>query len=333
MPFKYIVACTIFFLLSGCENLAVQFTSPKKPVSSHGRLAKMAEQKFWHTLHHGDYFNIPEANNLLMAAYVENPNDPHLAAHIGFLHIWQITERNRMQNIPPEMVDNIILSTKYFSDAVQLDPADARYLGFLGDSKLMEGKIFNDEREQVHGYFTLKRAMGMWPEFNNFTAGYVMSSLPAHSDHFKEGLKWQWETLDACAMQRVSHQHPDFSPFMKYETQTGPKRACWNSWIAPYNFEGFFLNMGDMLVKSGDWQTGIKIYRNARLASNYYSWPYREFLERRIAHARENVRHFQQEPLGCKIKKDGRVYQSYQQHPDKMIMFNSGYGCMACHQQ
>ena len=39
---------------------------------------------------------------------------------------------------------------------------------------------------------------------------------------------------------------------MTGETQTGVKRACWNNWKAPYNLQGFWLNMGDMLVKSGD---------------------------------------------------------------------------------
>lgn len=85
------------------------------------------------------------------------------------------------------------------------------------------------------------------PEFNLFTGGYVFSRLPADSPQFQEGLAWQWRTLDHCI-------------------EEGKKRACWNSWIAPHNLEGFFLNMGDMLVKSGDWQMAQKIYANARLS-------------------------------------------------------------------
>jgi hypothetical protein len=41
---------------------------------------------------------------------------------------------------------------------------------------------------------------------------------------------------------------------------------------APRSFEGFFLNMGDTPVKSGDWQTGQKIYANASLAREYAAW-------------------------------------------------------------
>src|SRR5579872_749341 len=323
---KLFVICIILFFLAGCENLAVLFTPKKKTVTKHNQLTNIAENQFWNTLHQGNYNEIENTNRLLMAAYLENPDDPQLAAHLGFLHIWELTERHRQQTISPAIVDHIILSNKYFSDAVQLSPEDARYLGFLGDSQLVEGKIFDDEREQVHGYFTLKKAIQMWPEFNYFTAGYVMSSLPAQSKHFKEGLAWQWATLDLCAMQHVSHENPDFSAYMKNETRVGPKRACWNSWIAPYNFEGFFLNMGDMLVKAGDWQTAIKIYRNATLAANYPSWPYRQFLENRIINAKNNVQFFQNQKLDTNST-------NHKLDPDKMILFNSGYGCVACHQQ
>ncbi len=317
MYLKFIGIGLFCFILTACEDAAVTFTPKKQAVASHSVLAQQAQQLFWDTLHKGRYQDISAAQRLLMAAYLQNPNDPTLAAHLGFLHIWKITERQREKTIPPTIVDEIILAKNYFADAVALDPKDARYLGFLGDSQLVIGNIFHDEREKVHGYYTLKRAIHVWPEFNYFTGGYVMSVLPSQSDRFKEGLEWQWRTLDLCADEKIDRHHPDFSPYMQRETQQGRERACWNSWIAPFNFEGFFLNMGDMLVKAGDWQTAITIYNNAKLAKNYSSWPYRTLLENRIAHAQENVANFQKDYLD----------------PNKTIMFNSSYGCVACHQQ
>lgn len=150
-----------------------------------------------------------------------------------------------------------------------------------------------------------------------------MSSLPSNDKFFKQGLEWQWRTLDLCAGQKLNRRNPDFSPYMYRETQRGPARACWNSWIAPYNFEGFFLNMGDMLVKSGDWQSAQKIYANAKLANNYNSWPYHHVLENRINNARENVAAFNQliDP------------QTLHAVRKKVIMFNSEFACMACHQR
>jgi hypothetical protein len=317
MTLKWIFAFVLCLSLTACEEFAVLTTPKKQAIPSTSQFASQVQTKFWNTLHKGRYQDIPQANELLMAAYLQNPNDPVIAAHLGFLHIWIITERYREENIPATITNEILLAKNYFADAVLLDPNDARFKGFYGDSQLISGQIFHDPREETRGYFTLKSAIKAWPEFNYFTAGYPMSTLSPDSDNFKEALKWQWKTLDLCAGEKVNRTNPDFSRYLSRETQQGPKRACWNSWIAPYNFQGFFMNMGDMLVKSGDWQTGVKIYRNAQIEKHYSSWPFKAILEKKIAHAKENVTNFQQEYKG----------------PDKTIMFNSGYGCMACHQQ
>ena len=107
---------------------------------------------------------------------------------------------------------------------------------------------------------------------------------------------------------------------MALATTEGPKRVCWNSWIAPHNFEGFFLNMGDMLVKSGDWQTAQKIYANARLSPTYAQWKFKPVLEARIAQAQANVAPFGAEDGGRSA--GGAV-----------LMNKSDHACMACHQQ
>ncbi|HTM63096.1 MAG TPA: hypothetical protein VL360_01190 [Gammaproteobacteria bacterium] len=304
--------------LSACENIALMMTPAKKAQTSHTALAEKARNTFWDTLHKGNYNGLSETTKFLTAAYLENPNDPELAAFLGFSHIWRITERQRLTNAPSTIVDEMILSQKYFTDAVELNPSDPRYQGFLGDAITASGTIFHDQRQQVRGYFKLKHAISMWPEFNYFTAGYIMSSLDYNSEQFKEGLDWQWQTMDLCAETRVSRQNPDYSSFMHLETTHGRKRVCWNSWIAPHNFEGFFMNMGDMLVKQGDWRTAVKIYKNAKLSKTYSSWPYRDMLESRIKNAEHNVANFRNAALR------GR---------DKVIMFNSGYGCAACHQK
>lgn len=312
-----ILCFLLAFTLTGCASLAVTFTPKKQTIPSHSRLSQFAQHKFWDTLHAGNYAGIPTSEKLLMAAYLENPNDYQLASHLGFLHIWRITERQRLPTNNPTIVDQIILSKKYFADAVELYPTDARTQGFLGDATIIEGKIFHDERQQTAAYFQLKHAIAMWPEFNYFTAGYPMSTLQPNSDQFKQALDWQWQTLNLCAQTRIDKRNPDFSPYMHLENHHGPKRACWNSWIAPHNFEGFFLNMGDMLVKQGDWRTAIKIYKNAKLSKDYASWPYRTMLENHIKNAKTNVANFQ-------------TASAHSQ--STTMLFNSGYGCVACHQ-
>jgi hypothetical protein len=128
----------------------------------------------------------------------------------------------------------------------------------------------------------------------------------------------QWRTLDVCAGTQVDRSNPDFAPFMSRQTAEGRGRACWNSWAAPHNFEGFFLNMGDMLVKAGQVDVAKKIYAQAKLSKQYGSWPHAQVLERRIAQADENVAMFRAPPKGEK---------------ERVMMVASGFSCMGCHQE
>jgi len=314
----YIVLPTLLLYLVGCEKIAILATPKKKPIKSSTELASKAKENFWFIFHHGHYERIAETDALLMESYLANPNDPQLARYLGALHTWKITERQRETVQNPLVVNEIILAKKYFSDALVLDPHDAFSEGLLGDAELIEGQIFNDAREQVQGYFTLQQAISHWPEFNYFTAGYPMKpTLSPQSRQFKDTLNWLWKNMDVCAGETLNRKNPDLRPYMSREVHHGKQRACWNSWTAPYNFEGVCMDMGDILVKAGDWQTGIIMYQNAKLAENYSSWPYRYMLERRIQNAKENVIYFQQDNTTS----------------DRSIMFNSGYGCMACHQQ
>lgn len=133
----------------------------------------------------------------------------------------------------------------------------------------------------------------------------------------------QWRTLDLCAGETVNRQDPDFGKVMALATTSGPKRACWNSGIAPHNFEGFFRNMGDMLVNAGDAATARKIYASARHSPTYGQWKHCALLEQRIVEVAENVAAFNATGAsgGPKL-------------PDtKRLMFHTTVSCMACHQQ
>lgn len=140
---------------------------------------------------------------------------------------------------------------------------------------------------------------------------------PRRLAQVSQGLEWQCRTLNECTVGKIDRVNPDYSRYMPLETTKGRKRACWNSWIAPHNFEGFFLNLGDMLVKSGDWQTAQKIYANAKLSKVYGNWKYQAVLDDRIKHAQDNV----------------ALLNSPNETAKGRIMINSEFSCMACHQQ
>lgn len=304
-------------VLTNTDRIAVQVAPKKQAATSRSEAAIKADDLFWQAFHQGEYDKIPQALDVLTAVYLETPSDAVTAAHIAWLHNWRIAERARLESVPATITDDTMVARRYFQEAVKLEPSDARTLGFLAGHILAEGNLHQDEKLTREGYFMMLDAIKAWPEFNLFTGGYVMSRLPADSPRFREGLEWQWRTLDECTSGKIDRANPDYAEYMVLETKEGRKRACWNSWIAPHNFEGFFLNMGDMLVKSGDWQTAQQIYANAKLSKEYASWKYQAVLDARIEQAQANVALFNTSNEAAKAD----------------IMIESEFSCMACHQR
>jgi hypothetical protein len=298
---------------------------PQSPVTAERvPLAVIADSLFWRTFHAGAYDQIPRAMRLLKAAYLQNPFDHRTAAHIGYLHAWQATERARLDSVPPEITDHAILARKYFDQAsARGGGQDPRLLGFGAVLQMSEGAIHRDETLSADGLARGRRAIEAWPEFNWFTVGYVLSARPDTSALFHEGLEMQWKTIAACSRRAVDRADP--RPEVTLAAQSTEMdarrlRACWNSWIAPHNVEGFFLNMGDMLVKAGDWRTAQKIYRHAQEINSYSSWPFRGVLEERIRDAERNVPIFR------------RASSETRPRDEPVIMLRSPFACTACHQ-
>jgi hypothetical protein len=301
---------------TACATIAIRAAPEKTAISQRTSAALAADEMFWETFHAGRYQEIPLVLEKLKRAYLAEPRDALTAAHIAFLHIWRIAERARMSEVPATITDDMTLARRYFTEAVYLAPDDARFLGFLAATTMAEGDIHKDEQLRRSGFYQMADAVAAWPEFNLFTRGYVLSSLPFDNPRFSDGIADQWETLDRIAGTKVDRINPDFTPYLGRETHTGPQRVGWNSAIAPHNFEGFFLNMGDMLVKSGDAILARKIYAQAKLAKEYPTWPYREFLERRILDADANI----------------LLFRAKESPPERQILFQSPIACMACHQ-
>jgi hypothetical protein len=304
---------------AGCGTLAVWLAPAKQPSPQRAPQAARADEVFWRTLHTGDYDGIPAAIDALTAAYLADPRDAVTAAHVAWLHFWRLSERARLRAAGgPAITDHAVLARRYFEEAVRLDPAEARYLGFYAGALMAEGAIHQDQALIRRGFFTLKDAVAAWPEFNLFTAGYIAGLQPHDSPRFRDGLDAMWANMDACVGERADRAHPEYSRYMRLETTEGPKRVCWNSWIAPHNFEGFFLHFGDMLVKSGDPARAVTMYGNARLAAEYAAWPFKDVLERRIAEAESNVEAFRR----VAPPPDGAT-----------MMIRSRYACVGCHQR
>jgi tetratricopeptide (TPR) repeat protein len=281
--------------------------------------SQTADARFWSALHGADYAAYPQALAAVEAALAESPEDPLQNAHLGWLHIWHLSEAEGFGASPQEMSADLADAKRYFRRAVELDPAEARYLGFYGSTLVVDAAVRGDADESRRADATLERAVRMWPEFNLFTAGYLHSGDPYDSPQYATALQRMWRNVDVCIGRTVSRKHPDIAPYLSRETTVGRKRACWNSAIAPHNLEGFFLNFGDMLVKQGDVTVARAMYANARLSTTYSEWAYRDLLEQRIVDAAVNVAAFRDSARS----QDGGV----------RLMGQSDISCMACHRR
>jgi tetratricopeptide (TPR) repeat protein len=306
-------------ILTGCSTIAQWAAPEKKPAKSDPEAWKTLDKKFWQAFHGGQYNQIEPLLNQFKAVYADHPNHSGISARIGFLHVWSLAERRRYRKIPSAILNDATLCRKFFSEASRLKPDDARFKGFWASCILAEADIHQREKDLRKGFFLMKEAIADWPQFNYFTAGYVLSGLSHKSDLYAEALDWQWKNIEVCADATIDRQYPNYKQFIADVPKTGEYRACWNSAIAPHNFEGFFLNMGDMLVKNGQPDVAKKIYATAKLAPNFDKWPFRKVLEHRIKNAEINQKYFQRS-----LKN-----QENPKHP--VIMFESRFACTACH--
>lgn len=312
----FAVAVATFAAQGGCASIAVAVAPDKVAVPDETVEFRDAESAFWSALHGGHYEGIGPTLELYQRAYLKNPNAPMTAARIGWLHTWRLAERSRLASPPATITDDIVLARKYFGEAVHLAPKESRFLGFYASLTMAEGAVHKDEAITRKGYFMMNDAVDAWPEFNLFTAGISVANLPAGNDLFDEGIDRQWKNLDVCVDGTLDRSDGRFAKYMSLETHEGKNRACWDSWHAPHNLSGFFLHMGDMLVKKGDVAKARVVYENAKLPKSYGTWKLRDVVDDRIANAERYVEDFRKaDPKGN----------------EKRPFWNSTFACTGCH--
>ena len=77
----------------------------------------------------------------------------------------------------------------------------------------------------------------------------------------------QWRNIEECLDQKINREQITMTKIIekeKTETRQEYLRACYNSKIAPYNLQGFFLNFGDMLAKNNQRELAIQAYEAAK---------------------------------------------------------------------
>ena len=313
----------LLFTLIGCAKDIFFQKKSINGLTDTTELSDFANQYFWQNFHQGNYEKLDSIIYYLSASYNENPNHLETITHLGFSHIWKLSERDRLDLIPPTITDHAVLSLRYFDESQKLNKNDPITLGFLADMKMIVGDIAQDDKLIRQGYFEGLKSIRQWKTFNYFTVGYILSRLDFDSWQFEKGLEWQWKTLDECNGEKFNRENPSILEYLDKENSESDihnKRACWNSWIAPHNVEGFYMNMGDMLVKKGDWEKAIEIYQLAKDVPQYDTWDFKETLEKRIVNAEKNVNNFRK-----------KLDRAEKNEEDNVMLINSSISCVSCH--
>jgi hypothetical protein len=282
----------------------------------------------WDNLHQGNYDSIPEILNKLIRVKEEFPENAEITAHLGFIYLWSFAERARKA---PDAAQykNVFLSNYYFKDAICLNPNDPRLYGFQSATDICEGALSKNYKLIMKGYANAFASIRKWPQFNKFAVSLVSSQLKNESPLYKLALKYQWELIDDCSCRSLKKKtileqpekvFKDLIHELIVTRDINVRRACWNSWIAPHNLEGFLLNFGDMLVKNGQLGEAEVIYSAAKYAPSYNEWVYKNVLEERLIQLEANKNEFDKKP------------ELLQLSGTRQIFINSAFSCMACHQ-
>lgn len=290
----------------------------KRASASRTPAAQAASQLMWSALSQGDYAAIDRVLQALQGAYLGDPGDATTAAHIGMTQLWRVSESARQGRPDPSVLASMANARRFLEESVALDGSDARRRGFRASARLAEGAMHRDAGLQRLGSTDLQDALQAWPQFNLFVLARNLGGAPAGSKTLQQAIDAMWQTQDLCIGGQLSRSDPDMKPYMGLETREGLNRVCWNSAIAPHNFEGFFLEWGDLLVKSGDVALARKVYANAKHSPVYGNWPHRALLEARIRDAEANVARFAAPPDAAIHVPIGRA---------------SPIACVSCHQR
>jgi hypothetical protein len=291
-------------------------------------LANEANTYMWDQLHLGNYDSLPKIIGKLESAWQLSENDPELNKHLGFVYFWKFGERARAVH-DTSVFRNVFLSNYYFKKAIEVDPADDRIYSLQAAAEMCEGAIREDRKQIRKGYFSGKEAVKKWPQFNRFALAAVVSVLNKHSPMFQTGLRYQWITIDECSCRNITKKDmletpekviPELIEEIRQSSDPRMKRACWNTWIAPHNFEGYFLNFGDMLVKKGYLKEAARLYAAIKLSPSYKEWPFQAVLEERIRDLKTNETEFNK-PLQLIVDPNST-----------QIYINSKIACVGCHQ-
>jgi hypothetical protein len=245
-----------------------------------------ASDAFWTAFLAQHYDQLPAVIDQLAVAAAASPQDPWAAELHAIALIWRISEAARDPSLDPAQIPMFAVTAEHsLTHAHELLPTDPLILGRLGSLEIAIGSVLHDPARIASGKAQIDEGVRQYPEFTLFNRARLYFDLPRSHPDAAARVDDFWNKLDACAGEPVDRVAFDLGRYLAQATDTGPKRVCWNTPHTPHGVEGFFLYMGDALVRQGDAATAKAIYANARKSPAYAGWPFQAVLDQRIASA------------------------------------------------
>lgn len=249
---------------------------------------------FWSALLSQRYEDLPTVMAALAEEADNAPDEPYLAEAYAIAILWRISEAEREPDTenPAALLQLALEAETYLDRARELRPDDPVIATRYAALKIGIGNALGDVTRVEQGVSAMDQAVADYPEFASFNRAQLFFSLPSGHPAAAARVEDFWRQLDACAGERVDREAYDVGEYLDNATSVGPKRVCWNTPHTPHGIEGFFVFMGDALVKSGDAEAALMVYENARRSPDYAAWPFQSLLDERIDQADEWVERF-----------------------------------------
>ncbi len=232
----------------------------------------------------GQYERIPEAEAAMLAVYNEDSKQAEVTFLLGAMYFWSAAEWTRDSTRPQaDFFDQVMKMDRFLSEAVELNPSDARAWCFLGAAKLTRWRSEGTPSLFTEATAFIDQCAEMYPHFGLLMVAITSGLQPANSPGFRKAVDAVWKNADVCVGTTMDRANPDFSPYVSRTANLElPFYACWNSPNIPHNLDTFWLIMGDLLVKNNQPDLARKVYANSQLDPGFASWKYKDFYFRQI---------------------------------------------------
>jgi len=187
-----------------------------------------------------------------------------------------------------------------FARAVALLPLDTRVPGFRAAATYADGFVHGDATETARGLAQLEEAIALNALFDAFDLFAVVAPVtPGGSAYYQSRILG---LVDFVLKDNLD------CPLLVPHT-------CSNDGMAPHNFEGTLLELGDLYAKGGRLADALQWYTVAQAFGRSFQYRYQAIADERVAHAAERV----------------ALYQDGDASNDPPVLGGGGAACVYCH--